>query len=80
MYERIEMNICIIQVLVYVKSFLCLMLIGDQLNHPNVGLVVTYGKSNNQKETFAQAMQNRDSSIEMLAVGVGRNYRYMLVR
>ena len=44
-----------------------------------MGLVVTDGKSNNQEDTFSQAMQNRDRGIEMLALGVGGNYRYMLV-
>ena len=56
-----------------------LIFVGDQLSHPNVGLVVTDGRSDNQEDTLAEAMQNRDSGIEMLALGVCRNDRYMLV-
>ncbi len=42
---------------------------------PNVGIVITDGRSNNEEETWKEAMEARKDGIEMLAIGVGSSVR-----
>lgn len=48
---------------------------GDRPDVPNVGVVITDGKSNEPEATWNEAMQARDRGIEMIAVGVGNSVR-----
>ena len=47
--------------------------VGDQSNVPNVGIVITDGRSNNPRDTWAQAISTRNQNIDLIAIGVGGN-------
>ena len=53
---------------------------GDDPDRPNIGIVVTDGRSNDMTETWIQAINAREAGIEMIAVGVGGNYRLVCVK
>lgn len=42
---------------------------GDRPNFPNIGLVVTDGRSNNKTETYMAAMQLKATGIKVMVVG-----------
>jgi collagen type VI alpha len=48
---------------------------GDRGNRPNVGVLVTDGRSNDFLETWTQAKSARNADISFVAVGVGNNIR-----
>jgi len=48
---------------------------GDSTNRPNVGLIVTDGRSNDPIQTWTRARTARANGISLLAVGVGNNIR-----
>lgn len=50
--------------------------IGDDKDQPNVGLVITDGRSRDKAATWAEAISNRKQNIHMMAVGVTNSIRY----
>lgn len=44
---------------------------GDRRNSPNIGIVITDGKSNDRSATLREASQAQTEGIVMIAVGVG---------
>lgn len=55
-------------------------LTGDQDGVPNVGIVITDGRSQNMEQTWKEAVSNRRENIHMLAIGVGGSIRYEELR
>ena len=43
---------------------------GDRPDYPNIGLLITDGRSSNTKETFDQAVSSRLQGIDLLSIGV----------
>ena len=48
-------------------------LTGDQSNIPNVGIVITDGRSNSPRDTWSEAIAVRRQNIDLVAIGVGGN-------
>ena len=48
---------------------------GDQQGVPNILVVITDGKSNDELATWKQAMEAREDGIDMIAIGVGNNVK-----
>ena len=46
---------------------------GDQPGVPNVLVIITDGKSNNEEETWRMAMEAREKGITIIAIGVGQS-------
>ena len=49
---------------------------GDRPNVPNMGIVITDGRSNDPNATKMEAAAARAKGITMVAVGVGPNVEY----
>ena len=46
---------------------------GYQINIPNVGIVITNGRSNLPLDTWSEAIAVRRQNIDLVAIGVGGN-------
>ena len=42
---------------------------GDNSNIPNVGVIITDGRSNDHTQTWQQAMTDRNNNIDLIAIG-----------
>lgn len=48
---------------------------GDQTSARNIGVIITDGRSNDESQTWQEAMMTRNAGIDLISVGVGRSIR-----